>query len=486
MSQATASEISALFDMTPKAALAWLVKKGLRIRTDPENMSDDDHVMSFGFANLSRLDIAQDIVDGLKTALAEGKTQKQFIDDLEPILKKKGWWGTKEEIDTDTGEIKTIKMGSPARLATIYRTNIQSAYNAGRYQSMLANAENRPYWRYVAIMDQNTRPSHAALHNMVFRFDDPIWLVLFPPNGYNCRCRVEALTEEDVQTRGYTIYKTDRIVTQEITAPTDANGEKRKTKVHGVEFSPDAEKNGNKPGTKPDDKPGDKPGTKPDDKPGDKPGTKPDDKAGDKPGTKPDDKAGDKPGTKPDDKAGDKPGTKPEDKTGEKTGEKPHVFYPDAGFDSNPALTVYQTNPDAYSVELARPYTQAGLKGPQMSQLYNAEGTGEVLPVAVLDLASQSLYEFAARTVWFTEPAITAQRLAGTLPALVDMPAAQLVIESPSLVVRGDNDTLEMFREVDGRWLRVIISAVMLGVISYMVVSRSDVEEVENNGDIIG
>jgi len=233
----TEGEISALFTMAPDAALRWLNNKGLRIRGDAENMGATDHAHAFGFANLARLDIAQDIVNGLRDALANGQTVRQFQDALTPLLKKKGWWGTDEKIDLTTGEITQKQMGNPARLSTIFRTELQGAYAAGRYESMLANAETRPYWRYVAVMDMRTRPAHARLHNRVFHYLDPIWKFIFPPNGFNCRCRVEALTEAEVIALGLVISKTDSEITQQVMTDLDDAGNPVFTPVNGVRFT---------------------------------------------------------------------------------------------------------------------------------------------------------------------------------------------------------------------------------------------------------
>lgn len=231
------AEISALFGMKPEAALRYLENKGLRIRTDADAMQAVDHAHAFGFANLARLDIAQDLVNGLREGLANGQTPEWFVKNLEPVLRKKGWWGSEENIDTDTGEITTRQLGNPARLNTIYRTNTQAAYMSARHESMLANAENRPYWRYVAVMDAKTRPSHARLHNRVFHYLDPIWQYIFPPNGFNCRCRVEALTEREVKEDGYVISRTDSEVVQQVMTGEDENGRPTFTPVNGVRFS---------------------------------------------------------------------------------------------------------------------------------------------------------------------------------------------------------------------------------------------------------
>ncbi|MFB9086086.1 phage minor head protein [Erwinia tracheiphila] len=62
--------------------------------------------------------------------------------------------------------------------------------------------KTHPYWQYLAILDGNTRKSHAAMHGRVFRFDDPIWDTFYPPNDWGCRCRVRTLTAAQVKTYG--------------------------------------------------------------------------------------------------------------------------------------------------------------------------------------------------------------------------------------------------------------------------------------------
>lgn len=51
-------------------------------------------------------------------------------------------------------------------------------------------------------MDGATRQAHAELHGQAWRHDDPIWDAIYPPNGFNCRCRVQALAEEEAERRG--------------------------------------------------------------------------------------------------------------------------------------------------------------------------------------------------------------------------------------------------------------------------------------------
>ncbi|HEP9359748.1 TPA: minor capsid protein, partial [Pseudomonas aeruginosa] len=64
-------------------------------------------------------------------------------------------------------------------------------------------------------MDGKTRPSHAALNGVVYRHDDPVWSSIYPPNGFNCRCRVTAISESGMKRRGLTAQSSAGHVQQE-------------------------------------------------------------------------------------------------------------------------------------------------------------------------------------------------------------------------------------------------------------------------------
>lgn len=192
-----------LLTLPPKDAISYLESKGAQITFNWHDVWQDAQAKAFTVAGVARLDVLEDIRGALKQALAEGRTQKLFAKDLEPTLRAKGWWGKRTETGAD-GKEKTINMGSPARLKLIYRQNMQTAYQCGRYKQMLENADNRPYWRYVAVLDQRTRPAHRLLNGRTFRFDDAFWASHYPPNGWGCRCRVQALSETGLAREGIT------------------------------------------------------------------------------------------------------------------------------------------------------------------------------------------------------------------------------------------------------------------------------------------
>lgn len=81
------------------------------------------------------------------------------------------------------GEEDGELLGSPYRVRTILRTNIQTAYNAGRYRRQRDTAAALPYWRYSAIRDSKTRPSHTEMDGMIYRADNPIWRTIYPPTA---------------------------------------------------------------------------------------------------------------------------------------------------------------------------------------------------------------------------------------------------------------------------------------------------------------
>lgn len=90
-------------------------------------------------------------------------------------------------------------------LRTVFETNMQSAYMAGRMRQMLENVSERPYWRILTAGDDRVRPAHRALHGKIFHYQEIINRGLIPPFDYNCRCTIQALTAEQIQQMGLRI-----------------------------------------------------------------------------------------------------------------------------------------------------------------------------------------------------------------------------------------------------------------------------------------
>ncbi|MFW2791185.1 phage minor head protein, partial [Acinetobacter baumannii] len=156
------------------------------------------HSKAFTVAKIARMDLLQDIRQSLITAMEKGQTLEQWKASITPTLQEKGWWGKKTVINPE-GREQEVQLGSPRRLRTIYDTNMQSAFAAGRYKAMLAGAEARPYWEWRHITISNPRKQHVALNGRLFRFDDPFWNVAYPPSEWGCKCRVIARSAREVE-----------------------------------------------------------------------------------------------------------------------------------------------------------------------------------------------------------------------------------------------------------------------------------------------
>ena len=229
------ADLKAMFGMEPENAVAFMKSKGYAITWNWQEMLDQAHDQAFTVAKAMNLDLLSDIRGALETALQDGQTLTQFIKALQPTLESQGWWGKQVIVDSNGGA-EMVQLGSPRRLKTIYQTNLQSAYMAGRKASMEETTDTHPYWMYIAILDGKTRPSHRALHGQVFRHDDPIWAAIFPPNGFNCRCRVVALSEAAVKRRGLKVVSSEgSMFTETVETGTDKRtGEFRTAPVTGI------------------------------------------------------------------------------------------------------------------------------------------------------------------------------------------------------------------------------------------------------------
>ena len=94
-------------------------------------------------------------------------------------------------------------------LDTVVRTNVATAYGAGRYQAMTSAAvlAARPFWQYYTARDSRVRESHRALDGVIVEADSADAQRICPPNGYRCRCAWSTLSAADVESRGLVVTR---------------------------------------------------------------------------------------------------------------------------------------------------------------------------------------------------------------------------------------------------------------------------------------
>jgi len=74
-----------------------------------------------------------------------------------------------------------------------------SALSQQKEEALKRSTDMFPFWRYSAVMDNRTRPAHAAMHNFVARYNDPVWTRWTPPVDFNCRCTKTVCPNSRVQ-----------------------------------------------------------------------------------------------------------------------------------------------------------------------------------------------------------------------------------------------------------------------------------------------
>ena len=192
--------------LPPRDAIRYFRAKGYEVSWNWWEVWQGAHARAFTVAKAMRLDVLESIRGAVDKALERGQTRREFARDIEPRLRALGWWG--RQFVAGPGGVERVQLGSPWRLRTIFDTNMRATYGAAREQAQTANVESQPYWMYSSRQDSRVRPAHAALDGAVFRADDPIWKTHYPPNGWNCRCRVRPLTERQVRARGARVLDT--------------------------------------------------------------------------------------------------------------------------------------------------------------------------------------------------------------------------------------------------------------------------------------
>ncbi len=131
------------------------------------------------------------VVEGVHERIAKG------------IKEGKSFYNMKKDINTYFDKLGVTRLNS-YHLDTVIRTNVLSAYSAGRLKQISTPEARKafPYWRYSAIMDRKVRPAHRKLHGLVLRNDDPRWANIYPPSGFNCRCTVTTVRQGYFKQKG--------------------------------------------------------------------------------------------------------------------------------------------------------------------------------------------------------------------------------------------------------------------------------------------
>jgi hypothetical protein len=148
----------------------------------------------FTVAKAMQIDVLSDMHSAVTQAVEKGQSFETFKKNLKPILKEKGWWGSKEMEDPLTGHTVEAQLGSDRRLKTIYDTNMRQSFVHGQYERIM-DSELHPYMMYRIGSSVHHRPAHVQWDGLILPKDDPWWGFHMPQKEYGCRCGIEAVSE---------------------------------------------------------------------------------------------------------------------------------------------------------------------------------------------------------------------------------------------------------------------------------------------------
>lgn len=192
-----AQAFAQLHRLAPADAVAYLRQRG-RIATTYswQDLWQDEHSHQFTVSRLASADLLQTMRDKISASVNGDLTRRDFIRDAKAALSEAGWWGRKEVIEPATGEILRTTFNA-TRLQLIFDVNTRQAYAAGQWERLQRTKASHPYLRYITKRDERVRAAHAAWDNVTLPIDHPFWASHYPPNGFNCRCRVVAVSQRE-------------------------------------------------------------------------------------------------------------------------------------------------------------------------------------------------------------------------------------------------------------------------------------------------
>jgi len=168
-----------------KEAIKAFRKKVPMTEDEWGELEADELQFAFTVANVTQLDLVVDVYEAITRAIENGTTLEDFKAEVGERLSEE--WG-----GADGGLMETI-----------FRTNVQGAYNGGRHAAADEMRDTRPYWRFDVVLDARTsenicRPCAA----LVLAADDGWWATHYPPLHPNCRSIATTLTQAEAEEEG--------------------------------------------------------------------------------------------------------------------------------------------------------------------------------------------------------------------------------------------------------------------------------------------
>ncbi len=190
-----------VFSEAPEEVTRYFDAKEAQPSFDWRDFAPHEHATSFTVAKSAGYDILNDIRAATRDAIGNYGSYGEFVDQLEPILRKKGWWG-RQMVDAPNGK-QVVQLGSLRRLRTIYWANVSTARASGEWERIQRTKRGLPFLIYELSTAENKRLHHQAWVGIILPVDHAFWITHYPPNGWLCQCRVRQISRREAEALGY-------------------------------------------------------------------------------------------------------------------------------------------------------------------------------------------------------------------------------------------------------------------------------------------
>ncbi|KZN30090.1 hypothetical protein N480_03865 [Pseudoalteromonas luteoviolacea S2607] len=148
------------------------------------------HARAFTVAGATKTELLNDLYKAVLAANENGETITDFRARFDKAVSKHGW---------------SYNGKRGWRTQVIYQNNKNTARAAGRWQQQERVKHRRPYLLYLTAGDSRVRPQHSAWNYILLPIEHNFWHTHYPPNGWNCRCKVVSLSDADIKRMGLTV-----------------------------------------------------------------------------------------------------------------------------------------------------------------------------------------------------------------------------------------------------------------------------------------
>ena len=161
------------FNLPPTGAIDYLRKLTPVTKDLFDGLTKQYQSEAFTVAGVADQRVLQRIRDEFANVIANGGTDADL----------------RRAVDSVTSEAGVQRVAAQD-IDNVFQSMSHKAYSVGRYEQMTDDSvmDALPYWQYWTVGDDRVRPEHRVLDRFCAQAIDPVWMKIYPPCGWGCRC----------------------------------------------------------------------------------------------------------------------------------------------------------------------------------------------------------------------------------------------------------------------------------------------------------